>query len=28
LGYPRGKFGPTDRVPASEVSSFNRYGSR
>ena len=28
LGYPRGKFGPTDRVPASEVSSFNRFGSR
>ena len=27
LGYPRGKFGPTDRTPASEVSSFNRYGS-
>ena len=28
LGYPRGKFGPTDRTPAAEVSSFNRYGSR
>ncbi len=27
LGYPRGRFGPTDRTPASEVSSFNRFGS-
>ena len=28
LGYPRGSFGPTQRTPAEEVSSFNRYGSR
>ena len=28
LGYPRGKFGPTDRRPAAEVTSFNRYGNR
>ena len=28
LGYPRGRFGPTDRVPASQVSSFNRWGSQ
>ena len=28
LGYPRGSFGPTQRRPAEEVSSFNRYGGR
>ena len=27
LGYPRGRFGPTDRKPASDVSSYNRWGS-
>ena len=26
LGYPRGRFGPTDRRPASEVTSWNRWG--
>ena len=28
LGYPRGSFGPTQRIPASEVRSFNRFGSQ
>ena len=28
LGYLRGRFGPTDRKPLSEVSSYNRWGSR
>lgn len=28
LGYPRGRFGPTDRVPAAEVTSYNRYGEK
>ena len=28
LGYLRGRFGPTDRRPLSEVSSYNRWGSR
>ena len=28
LGYPRGRFGPTDRIPAAQVSSFNRWGSQ
>ena len=28
IGYPRGRFGPTDRKPAAEVSSYNRWGSR
>ena len=28
LGYPRGRFGPTDRLPLSEVSSLNRWGNR
>ena len=28
LGYPRGRFGPTDRLSSTEVSSFNRYGER
>ncbi len=27
LGYPRGRFGTTDRKPAAEVSSYNRWGS-
>jgi nitroreductase len=26
LGYPRGRFGPTDRKPASEVTSWDRWG--
>ena len=26
LGYPRGRFGTTDRKPAAEVSSYNRWG--
>lgn len=26
LGYPRGRFGPTDRIPAAQVSSFNGWG--
>ena len=28
IGYPRGRFGPTNRKPAAEVSSYNRWGSR
>tara|TARA_B100000029_G_scaffold58232_1_gene52582 strand:- start:994 stop:1626 length:633 start_codon:yes stop_codon:yes gene_type:complete len=28
LGYPRGRFGPTDRTPAAEVTSYNRYGQK
>ena len=28
LGYPRGRFGPTDRRPAAEVTSYNRWGNR
>jgi nitroreductase len=28
LGYPSGKFGPTSRRPAAEVTSYNRYGHR
>ncbi len=28
LGYPRGRFGPPQRRPASEVTSYNRYGNR
>ncbi len=28
LGYPRGNFGPTQRKPAAEVTSHNRYGNR
>ena len=28
ISYPRGRFGPTDRKPAAEVSSYNRWGSR
>jgi nitroreductase len=27
LGYPRGNFGPTQRIPGSEVTYFNRWGS-
>jgi nitroreductase len=26
LGYPRGRFGPTQRLPTSEVSYLNRWG--
>ena len=28
LGYPRGSFGPTNRRPAAEVTSYNRWGNR
>ena len=28
LGYPRGNFGLTQRKPAAEVTSYNRYGNR
>ena len=28
LGYPRGRFGPTDRIPTAEVMSYNRYGQK
>jgi nitroreductase len=28
LGYPQGRFGPTARRPATEVTSYNRYGNR
>ena len=28
LGYPQGRFGPTSRRPAREVTSYNRYGNR
>ncbi len=28
LGYPRGRFGPTNRKPAAEVTSYNLYGNR
>lgn len=28
LGYPRGSFGPTDRRPAAEVTSYNCWGNR
>ena len=27
LGYPRGRFGPTDRKPAASVTSYNRFGN-
>jgi nitroreductase len=27
LGYPRGRFGPTQRVPAAEVTSLNRWAA-
>ena len=28
LGYPRGSFGPMQRQPAAQVTSYNRYGKR
>ena len=28
MGYPRGRFGPSNRRPAKEVTSYNRYGAR
>ena len=28
LGYPQGRFGPTSRRPAKEVTSYNQYGNR
>jgi nitroreductase len=28
VGYPQGRFGPTSRRPAKEVTSYNRYGNR
>jgi nitroreductase len=28
VGYPQGRFGPTARRPAKEVTSYNRYGNR
>jgi nitroreductase len=28
LGYPQGNFGSTSRLPAREVTSYNRYGNR
>ena len=28
LGYPRGGFGPTQRRPSAEVTSFNQFGNR
>lgn len=28
VGYPQGRFGPTQRRPAAEVTSYNRYGKR
>ena len=28
VGYPRGSFGSTNRRPAAEVTSFNRWGNR
>ena len=28
LGYPRGRFGPTDRIPSADVSSYNRFGGK
>ena len=28
LGYPRGRFGPTDRIPSADVSSYNRFGEK
>ena len=27
LGYPRGKFGPTARLPSEEITSYNKWGS-
>ena len=28
LGYPKGRFGPPNRRPGSEVTSYNRWGNR
>ena len=28
LGYPRGRFGPTNRRPAAGLTSYNRWGNR
>ena len=28
MGYPMGRFGPTDRRPSTEVTSYNRWGNR
>ena len=28
VGYPRGRFGAPDRLPPSEVSSYNRFGNK
>ena len=28
LGYPRGRFGPANRKPAAEVTSYNRFGNK
>ena len=28
LGYPNGRFGPNDRRPATDVTSYNRWGDR
>ena len=28
LGYPRGRFGLTNRKPAAEVTSYNRFGNK
>ena len=28
LGYPKGRFGPTDRTPSAEVTSYNRFGNK
>ena len=28
LGYPRGGFGPTTRIPSVDVTSYNRFGQK
>ena len=28
LGYPRGRFGPTDRISSADVTSYNRFGEQ
>jgi nitroreductase len=28
LGYPRGRFGPTQRLPTSQTTFWNRWGQR
>ena len=28
LGFPRGEFGPTDRIPSVDVTSYNRFGQK